>query len=157
MVGIDQVVFGGRAPWTLHHKHADHETLEADRDVQPIAYPKPDGKLTFDRLSSVFISNTNHEEDQPVHLTLERCQCTDQCQSGAICGPGAALLPGWGLRIRARCTTATTGCRSMRRTACIAKPATSRTRRRISYGSRRKAGAGRTIRICKCDAKYGRF
>ncbi len=70
MVGIDQVVFGGKAPWTLHHQHADHETLKQKSEVTPITYPKPDGVLTFDRLSSVFISNTNHEEDQPAHLTL---------------------------------------------------------------------------------------
>ena len=71
MVGIDQVVLGGRAPWTLHHQHADHETLRKKSEVAPIAYPKPDGVLTFDRLSSVFISNTNHSEDQPCHLTLK--------------------------------------------------------------------------------------
>jgi len=71
MVGIDQVVFGGRAPWTLHHDHADNETLVKKTDVAPIAYAKPDGVLTFDRLSSVFISNTNHSEDQPCHLTLK--------------------------------------------------------------------------------------
>ena len=71
MVGVDQVVFGGRAPWTLHHQHADNETLVKKTDVAPIAYAKPDGVLTFDRLSSVFISNTNHSEDQPCHLTLK--------------------------------------------------------------------------------------
>jgi electron-transferring-flavoprotein dehydrogenase len=71
MVGIDQLVFRGKAPWTLHHAHADHETLKRKDQVQPIAYPKPDGVLTFDRLSSVFISNTNHNEDQPVHLRLK--------------------------------------------------------------------------------------
>ena len=71
MVGVDQVLFGGRAPWTLHHEHADNETLQKKGDAQPIAYPKPDGVLTFDRLSSVFISNTNHNEDQPCHLTLK--------------------------------------------------------------------------------------
>jgi electron-transferring-flavoprotein dehydrogenase len=71
MVGIDQIVFGGKAPWTLHHDHADNETLKNKNEVRPIAYPKPDGVITFDRLSSVFISNTNHSEDQPVHLTLK--------------------------------------------------------------------------------------
>ena len=71
MVGVDQVVFGGRAPWTLRHRHADHETLKTRREAQPIAYPKPDGVVSFDRLSSVFISNTNHAEDQPCHLTLK--------------------------------------------------------------------------------------
>jgi electron-transferring-flavoprotein dehydrogenase len=71
MVGVDQVVFRGRAPWTLHHHHADHETLQKKTDATPVAYPKPDGVLTFDRLSSVFVSNTNHTEDQPAHLTLK--------------------------------------------------------------------------------------
>jgi electron-transferring-flavoprotein dehydrogenase len=71
MVGFDQVVLGGKAPWTLRHHHADHETLTNKRNAQPIDYPKPDGVLTFDRLSSVFISNTNHEENQPAHLTLK--------------------------------------------------------------------------------------
>ena len=71
MVGVDQVVFRGKAPWTLHHSHADHETLKRKDQVQPIAYPKPDGVLSFDRLSSVFISNTNHNEDQPIHLRLK--------------------------------------------------------------------------------------
>ncbi|MDH5351971.1 MAG: electron transfer flavoprotein-ubiquinone oxidoreductase [Betaproteobacteria bacterium] len=70
MFGIDQIVFGGKAPWTLRHAHADHETLKRKGDAKPIAYPKPDGKLTFDRLTSVSFSNTNHAEDQPVHLTL---------------------------------------------------------------------------------------
>jgi electron-transferring-flavoprotein dehydrogenase len=71
MVGIDQIVFGGKAPWTLRHAHADNETLVKRSEAQPIAYPKPDGTLTFDRLTSVSFSNTNHAEDQPVHLTLK--------------------------------------------------------------------------------------
>lgn len=62
--------WGVKMPFTLHHK-PDHESLWGKNEVQPIDYPKPDGVLTFDRLSSVFISNTNHEEDQPVHLTLK--------------------------------------------------------------------------------------
>ncbi|MBI2296973.1 MAG: electron transfer flavoprotein-ubiquinone oxidoreductase [Betaproteobacteria bacterium] len=71
MVGMDQIVFGGRAPWTLRHGHADHEMLKTRAEADPIQYPKPDGVITFDRLSSVFISNTNHAEDQPCHLTLK--------------------------------------------------------------------------------------
>ena len=67
---IDTYVFRGKAPWTFHHQHKDNETLRDVSMVRPIEYPKPDGKLTFDRLSSVFISNTNHEENQPAHLTL---------------------------------------------------------------------------------------
>ena len=70
MFGIDQMVFGGKAPWTLRHKHADNETLKTKTEATPIAYPKPDGVLSFDRLTSVSFSNTNHTEDQPIHLTL---------------------------------------------------------------------------------------
>ena len=68
--GIDQVLFRGKAPWTLKHAHADNETLKKKDQAKPIDYPKPDGKITFDKPSSVFISNTNHEENQPVHLKL---------------------------------------------------------------------------------------
>src|SRR5688572_3955740 len=71
MFGVDQIVFGGKAPWTLRHAHADHETLRKKSEAAPIDYPKPDGKLSFDRLTSVSFSNTNHAEDQPVHLTLK--------------------------------------------------------------------------------------
>ena len=71
LVGIDQVLFKGKAPFTLHVEKPDHEYLRPASECTPIEYPKPDGKLTFDKLSSVFISNTNHEENQPVHLTLK--------------------------------------------------------------------------------------
>ena len=67
---LDTYVFKGRAPWTFHHPHADNETLADAAQARPISYPKPDGRLTFDKLSSIFISNTNHEENQPVHLRL---------------------------------------------------------------------------------------
>ncbi|WP_043831775.1 electron transfer flavoprotein-ubiquinone oxidoreductase [Muricoccus aerilatus] len=66
---LDTYVFRGKAPWTWVH-HADHETLKPAAESKRITYPKPDGKLTFDRLSSVFLSNTNHEENQPSHLVL---------------------------------------------------------------------------------------
>ena len=68
--GIDSMILRGRAPWTLHHPHADNETLRPASLCTKIEYPKPDGKITFDRVSSVFLSGTNHEENQPVHLKL---------------------------------------------------------------------------------------
>jgi electron-transferring-flavoprotein dehydrogenase len=68
--GIDQYLFQGKAPWTFR-VHADHTQLQKKTEARPITYPKPDGTLTFDRLSSVFLSGTNHEENQPVHLTLK--------------------------------------------------------------------------------------
>jgi electron-transferring-flavoprotein dehydrogenase len=70
LYGIDQKLFGGKLPWTLHNT-ADHLKLKKASECEPIAYPKPDGVLTFDRLSSVFLSNTNHEEDEPCHLKLK--------------------------------------------------------------------------------------
>lgn len=68
---LDTFLFRGKAPWTLRHHQADHQSLKPADECAPIAYPKPDGVLTFDRLSSVFISNTNHGEDQPPHLKLK--------------------------------------------------------------------------------------
>jgi electron-transferring-flavoprotein dehydrogenase len=74
MTGIEQWLLpklGVKSPpWTLHRDKPDHAYLLPADQCKPIEYPKPDGKLTFDRLSSVFISNTNHAEDQPAHLTL---------------------------------------------------------------------------------------
>ena len=67
---IDTYLFRGKAPWTFKN-HADHSALRPKSEFQPIDYPKPDGKLTFDRLSSVYISNTNHDDNQPCHLTLK--------------------------------------------------------------------------------------
>lgn len=93
LVGIDQVLFGGKAPWTLRHRKADHEYLKPAAQCQPIAYPKPDGKLTFDRLSSVFISNTNHAEDQPVHLTLKDAAVPVNVNLAKYAGPESRYCP----------------------------------------------------------------
>jgi len=93
MTGIDQILFKGKAPWTLHHKHADHECLRPASDFTPIVYPKPDGKLTFDRLSSVFISNTNHAEDQPVHLTLKNPNVPVEVNLAKYAGPESRYCP----------------------------------------------------------------
>ena len=68
--GLFSVLGRGMEPWTLNHGHKDCETLKPAKDCQEIDYPKPDGKLTFDLLSSVALTGTNHEGDQPPHLTL---------------------------------------------------------------------------------------
>ena len=93
MVGIDQLIFRGKAPWTLHHMHADHECLKPAAECQPIVYPKPDGTLTFDRLSSVFISNTNHNEHQPAHLTLKNADIPTQVNLAQYAGPESRYCP----------------------------------------------------------------
>lgn len=93
MVGIDQLLLRGKAPWTLHHHQADHQGLRPASEFEPISYPKPDGKLTFDRLSSVFISNTNHTEDQPIHLTLVNPDVPVSINLTQYAGPEARYCP----------------------------------------------------------------
>ncbi|CAH2790931.1 MAG: Electron transfer flavoprotein-ubiquinone oxidoreductase (EC [uncultured Caballeronia sp.] len=93
MVGLEQKVLGGNVPWTLHHQHADNETLKPASQCKPIVYPKPDGKLTFDRLASVFISNTNHEENQPAHLTLKDASVPVDVNLRTYAGPEGRYCP----------------------------------------------------------------
>ncbi|MBA2770726.1 MAG: electron transfer flavoprotein-ubiquinone oxidoreductase [Sphingomonas sp.] len=92
--GIDMWLghLGLKLPWTLKHK-PDHETLRRKDHVHPITYPKPDGVLTFDRLSSVFLSNTNHEEDQPVHLTLKDADIPVEVNLVQYAGPEQRYCP----------------------------------------------------------------
>ena len=71
LAGMDQLIFRGKLPFTLHHDEPDHECPKEADQMPKIEYPKPDGVISFDKLSSVFLSNTNHEEDQPCHLVLK--------------------------------------------------------------------------------------
>ena len=93
MVGLEQKVLGGNVPWTVHLKHADHECLEPASQHKPIDYPKPDGKISFDRLSSVFISNTNHAENQPIHLTLKDTAIPVSLNLKTYAGPEQRYCP----------------------------------------------------------------
>jgi len=97
MTGIEQWLLpklGIKSPpWTIHRKTPDHERLHAAGQVPRINYPKPDGKLTFDRLSSVFISNTNHEENQPAHLTLKDASVPVAINLARYAGPEARYCP----------------------------------------------------------------
>ncbi|MEM7294711.1 MAG: electron transfer flavoprotein-ubiquinone oxidoreductase, partial [Pseudomonadota bacterium] len=89
---VDTYLFRGNAPWTFHHQ-PDHETL-VDADKAPVIdYPKPDGELTFDKLSSVFLSNTNHEEEQPCHLTLLDDAVPVNLNFGRYAGPEQKFCP----------------------------------------------------------------
>ncbi|MBI5334469.1 MAG: electron transfer flavoprotein-ubiquinone oxidoreductase [Burkholderiales bacterium] len=80
-------------PWTVHRDKPDHAYLKPAAECQPIAYPKPDGKLTFDRLSSVFVSNTNHEEHQPAHLTLKDPTVPVKINLAKYAGPESRYCP----------------------------------------------------------------
>jgi electron-transferring-flavoprotein dehydrogenase len=97
MTGIEQWLLpklGFKSPpWTRHRHTPDHERLHAASQVEPIRYPKPDGKLTFDRLSSVFISNTNHEENQPAHLTLKDAAVPVAVNLSRYAGPESRYCP----------------------------------------------------------------
>lgn len=97
MTGIEQWLLpklGFKSPpWTVHRHVADHARLHAAAQVEPIRYPKPDGKLTFDRLSSVFISNTNHEENQPAHLTLKDASVPVAVNLAKYAGPESRYCP----------------------------------------------------------------
>ncbi len=93
MNGLEQYVLRGHAPWTLHRQEPDHVQLKKAADSKPIVYPKPDGKLTFDRLSSVFISNTNHEENQPAHLTLKDPTVPVRINLAEFAGPEGRYCP----------------------------------------------------------------
>ena len=142
-------------PWQTGLCHPEKGRLGS----RNIAYPKPDGNLTFDRPSSVFLSNTNHEEDQPVHLVLrdpaipisvnlpEYAEPAQRyCPAGVyevVEGPAQVAKRQAGKGVPA------CGSRSTRRIASIAKPATSRIRRRISPGSRPKGAAAPIMRICR--------
>ena len=93
MNGIEQFVLKGNIPWTLHRDKPDHLYLKPAAECPKIVYPKPDGKLTFDRLSSVFISNTNHEEQQPAHLTLKDASVPVSINLAKFDGPEARYCP----------------------------------------------------------------
>ena len=93
MFGIDQIIFRGNAPWTLHRKLADYQKLKPAAQCQPIQYPKPDGMLTFDRLSSVYLSNTNHEENQPPHLKLKDPTVPTAINLSIYAGPEQRYCP----------------------------------------------------------------
>jgi len=93
MVGLEQKIFGGNVPWTIHNQYADHECLEPASQHQEIQYPKPDGKISFDRLSSVFLSNTNHAENQPAHLQLQDAAIPVNLNLKTYAGPEQRYCP----------------------------------------------------------------
>ncbi len=137
---------------TLRHGKPDFETLKPAAQCKPIVYPKPDGKLTFDRLSSVFLSNTNHEEDQPPHLKVADIGLQKASEHDVYAGPSARYCPagvyewvggGWFAALRDQ--------RAELRALQDLRHQGSRTR--TSPGCRRRAEAARTIRTCDAPAR----
>jgi electron-transferring-flavoprotein dehydrogenase len=91
--GFEQFGLGGNMPWTIRRDKPDHAYLKPAADCQPIDYPKPDGKLTFDRLASLYLSNVNHEENQPAHLTLKDASVPVSINLAKYAGPEARYCP----------------------------------------------------------------
>ena len=163
------VALGGLDMWTnelfnasifgaLKHGKPDSDTLRPISEVAPIVYPKPDGVLTFDKASSVYLSNTNHEEDQPIHLRLHDPDAPIRDNLPHYGEPARLIVrlafTRWFMPTRP--VTKALASSSTRKIASIAKLATSRTRRKTSSGPRRKVGADRTIRICEGDTAQNR-
>ncbi|GAB4215653.1 MAG: electron transfer flavoprotein-ubiquinone oxidoreductase [Rhodoferax sp.] len=93
MNGLEQFGLNGAMPWTVHRDKPDHAYLKPAAQCQPIAYPKPDGQLTFDRLSSLYLANVNHEENQPAHLTLKDASVPVAINLAQYAGPEARYCP----------------------------------------------------------------
>ncbi len=93
MTGIEQLVLKGKMPWSLRNDKPDYASLQPAAECARIDYPKPDGKISFDKLSSVFISNTNHEEDQPIHLTLKDASVPVSINLAKYGGPESRYCP----------------------------------------------------------------
>ncbi len=93
MTGVEQWLLKGKMPWTIHRTKPDHACLQPAAECARIDYPKPDGKITFDKLSSVFLSNTNHEENQPIHLTLKDASVPVGVNLAKYGGPEARYCP----------------------------------------------------------------
>lgn len=91
--GFDQIFMRGKAPWTLKHHDPDHLQLKKAADCTPIDYPKPDGKITFDKLTNVSFSATNHEENQPCHLQLKDKSIPTSVNLAQYDGPEARFCP----------------------------------------------------------------
>jgi electron-transferring-flavoprotein dehydrogenase len=100
MVGIEQKLLRGNVPWTLHHRHSDHEMLKPASQCTPISYPKPDGKLTFDRLSSVFCLKHEPRGESACAPYAERPVGFAYHKLGDLCWSGVTVLPSGRVRIR---------------------------------------------------------
>jgi hypothetical protein len=155
LAGIDQTVLRGKAPRTLHLT-ADHKRRKKAADCKPIAYPEPDGELTFSQSSSVLLSNTNHEESQPCHLTLKDATIAVAVNLAEFDAPEQRYCPADVCEFERQADGSSPRLRINAITARTARPATSEIRLRTSSGSRRRAAKVQFIPICKEESHDGR-
>ena len=144
---IDNSVFFGKLPWTLNDKKADHETLKPACDMPKIKYPKTDNIICFDKLSSVFLSNTNHEEDQPCHLRLKSPELHIEKNLPLFDEPAQRYCPAGVYEIIEN-EQGTNNFKLMHKTVSIVKLVTLRNQIKILCGLHLKEQAGLTIQIC---------
>ena len=140
-------IFRGRLPFTLAQRRAGSRIVARGKRSQPIDYPKPDGVVSFDRLSSVFLSSTNHEEDQPSHLKLKDAAIPIDYNLPKYDEPAQRYCPAGVYEVVT--VDGEADSRSMRKTACTAKPATSRIRSKTSSGLCPKGAVGQTTPVCR--------
>lgn len=139
--------FQRQSPVDLETSRQRQRAAQKAAVCKPIDYPKPDGVLTFDRLSSVFLANLAHEENQPDHLVLNNPQTMIDVNYKEYASPETRYCPVAYMKSSKK--TAVRACKSTRQTACTAKPATSKTRRKTSLGFAPKAQADRITAGCK--------
>jgi ferredoxin-like protein FixX len=145
---IDQNIFFGKLPFTWRNACTDHGSLKKASEATVIEYPKPDGVITFDRLSSVFLSGTNHEEDQPSHLKLKDDSIPIAYNLPNYDEPAQRYCPAGVYEVVEEGRVVSRYSASAPATACTARPATSRTRNRTSSGPSPRAAADPTTRGC---------
>ena len=134
---------------TFKHGHKDNEATKKASECAPIDYPKPDGVISFDKLSSVFLSNTNHEEDQPIHLMLKDDAIPVSVNLKDYDGRSSVFALPASMNMLRPMRAMKSAYRLMRRTVFTVKPVISRISPRILIGLYRKVAVGQTIRICK--------
>ena len=151
LVGIDQLLLRGKAPWTLHNS-ADHDQLRPAAEYSPIDHPRPDGVPSFDRLSSVFLANTNHAEDQPRHLHLKDATVPIRVNLARYAAPEQRYCPAGAYEILRDADGGSPHLQINAQNCNTARPATSRIRHKTSTGSRHKVVRVRFIPACECSA-----
>ncbi len=142
-------LFGFSFFGTMKHDKTDAEATGKAADFRPIDYPRPDGVLSFDRLTNVAYSATNHDENQPAHLQLARMPRFRSATTCRNMPDRRSVTARPGFMKSSRTTAGNANSRSISRTACTARPVTSRIRPRTSTGRCRKVVKGRITRICK--------
>ena len=149
---LSTYLFRGKEPWTFHH-HEDHTCLKPANQVPEISYPQPDGVVSFDKLSSVYVSSTFHEDNQPCHLTLKDTSVPITVNLPIYAGPEARFCPAGVYEFVDHPETETKRLQINAQNCVHCKTCDIKDPRRISCGVFHKVAKVRTIRICDAGHK----